>query len=118
GRRKFWEALSYTSGGQGFEIRRGLISPPSESRWRYPTLGVLSSAHPGASRDPGRLVPVCVALGPDFRRDERDNECAIVDGTRPHRLAALPRSTSPVSRGKSCTGVCGPGSRPEMEKPV
>jgi hypothetical protein len=29
-----------------------------------------------------------------------------VNPTRPHRLAALPRSTSPVSQGKSCTGVC------------
>jgi len=38
GRRRFWEALSYTFGNQGFEIRRGLISPSSESRRRYPTL--------------------------------------------------------------------------------
>jgi hypothetical protein len=34
-----------------------------------------------------------------------------VNPTRPHRLAALPRSTSPVSRGKSCTGGRNAGSR-------
>jgi hypothetical protein len=131
-----------------FEIRRGLISPSSESRWRYPTLAssssgltrgsclaarvmtvdqrkilgssprmtplgagacgavhlrctlrFTSSAHPGTSRDPGRLAPVRVALGPGLRRDERNKECAMVgrDWIPAFAGNAEPRAPLPVA---------------------